>query len=209
METAPVWAGTPRGGLPLGRIANWLDPFSGEVEFGSEIAHIKVCRSYTTGNFAFWGAAVRNLGEAERSVAGRLNRKTKLAALGTPPWKRAVAVAALAFFCFPLSRFFHAVELTSIHCLDPDHPHAVASDSEHGHSHTLQSLSKSHDSGYFFQHCKDVYEGMGLPPVQALGVPLTAFYEQPEASLRPLASELHRLPEAYPPLPFHPPRHPA
>ena len=142
-------------------------------------------------------------------MAGRLDRKTKLAALGTSPWKRAVAVAALAFFCFPLSRFFLAVELKSIHCLDRDHPHAAASDSEHDHSQPLPSLSKSHDSGYFFQHCKDAYDGMGLTPVQPLRVSLTASYEQPEASLEPLASELQRLPEAYPPLPFHPPRHPA
>ena len=140
---------------------------------------------------------------------GRLDRKTKLAALGTSPWKRAVAVAALAFFCFPHSRFFLAVELKSIRCLDTDHPHTAASESEHGHSHTLQSFSKSHDSGYFFQHCKDAYDGMGLTPVQPLRVSLTASYEQPEASLSPLAWELHRPPEAYPPLPFHPPRHPA
>ena len=123
---------------------------------------------------------------------------------------RAVAWLTVAFFCLPLSRFYLAIELEPIACLDHGRSHTAALPSEHEHSHSSGVLPASpagHDSGFFFQHCKDQYETMILGSLPTLGVPVTFSFQQPESTPASVARKSSWLVDADLPLPFHPPRH--
>lgn len=119
---------------------------------------------------------------------------------------RVLYVAVLAFFCFPITRFYLSAQLTSEHCLELEHSHARSSAVHTHHSHS-ELLPPARGDGFFFQHCKDTYNGIALSPVQPLGVPVLVSFEPPQILLRAIERTPAQLPESLPPFFFHPPRH--
>ena len=127
------------------------------------------------------------------------------------PARPAVALGILAFFCFPISRFYLSAQLDPEQCWEIGHSHAASSQlhdhSEHDHHSHAESLPADQDGEYFFQHCKDTYEGIALSPAQPLAVPVTASIEPPRTSWQSPERSRCPTPTNLPFLPFHPPRH--
>ena len=122
--------------------------------------------------------------------------------------QRFLCLVALAFFCFPIGRFYLSTQLDPEACLELGHIHAypLADHQHHLHSHLLPSQSEK-DPGFFFQHCKDTYDGIALSPGQPLGVPLQVSLEPPQSLWRAQQRLRVQLPENLPSLTFHPPKH--
>ena len=125
---------------------------------------------------------------------------------GLPSAKHVIAWVTVLFFCLPLLRFYSVTELDPARCPERGHSHETALHSGEEHSHPGEVTSPDDDGGFYFRHCKDTYDGMGLTPVQALGAPATVSWQPPETSLATLSSEVLRPPQADIPPPFHPPR---
>ena len=119
-----------------------------------------------------------------------------------------VCLIALAFFCLPTGRFYLSTQLDPEACLELGHITAfpLADHQHHSHSHLLPSQSEK-DAGYFFQHCKDTYEGILLSPAQPFGIPVPVFLEPPQSFRTGQPWLRTQLPDNFPSLPFHPPRH--
>lgn len=130
-----------------------------------------------------------------------------MAAIQNSRSKQALILATVVFFCLPLGRFYLLLESDPIQCLEQEHSHVALASGGHHHGPTLTHSPAEKDSGFFFQHCKDTYDGMGLTPAQPLGVPVSFPYHfrGPSSTIRLL--ERYRLPEGYAPILFHPPRH--
>ena len=124
-----------------------------------------------------------------------------------PGAKRAIALVVVVLFCFQLSRFYLIIQLDPVECFDPNHTHHTTSTGAHDHHHDgEETLPHSHDDGFFFQHCKDTFDGAGLTPVQPLGVPVAVSDRQPETTWASSMPESRRPHENFLPLPFQPPR---
>ena len=124
----------------------------------------------------------------------------------SPSAKQVIVWATVVFFCLPMFRFYSVTELDPAFCRDHDHSHETALHSGEEHSHPGEVTSPDDDSGFYFRHCKDTYDGMGLTPVQTLGAPAAVSWQPPETFLATLSSEVLRPPQADIPPPFHPPR---
>ena len=122
--------------------------------------------------------------------------------------QRIVCLVALAFFCLPTGRFYLSAQLDPEACLDLEHFAAFPSTDHrhHSHSHLLPSESEK-DSGFFFQHGKDTYEGIVLSPAQPFGIPSPVFLEPPLSLWTGQSVLRAQAPYNLPALPFHPPRH--
>ena len=132
---------------------------------------------------------------------------------GSPRAKHVIAWVTAVFFCLPLLRFYSMIELDPAYCWEHVHSQdaVLHSGEEHSHSgevhsHSAEVASPDDDSGFYFRHCKDSYDRMGLTPVQTLGAPVTVSCRQPDTSLRSLPLEVLRPLQADIPTPFHPPR---
>ncbi len=124
------------------------------------------------------------------------------------PASRAIALAVSVLFCFQLSRFYLVIQLDRFVCFDLSHNHEPGVPAApHDHPDGEEAVPHSHDEGDHFQHCKDAFDGIGLTPVQPLGVPVAVSTQRPEtawvASLpvnpRPVETNLSP--------PFPPPRY--
>ena len=118
--------------------------------------------------------------------------------------QRTICLGTLVLFGFSISRFYVAV---AVECLEHPQTHEANASSDHSHAHLGQPRSQENDSGFYFQHCKDSYDGVGLSPVQPLGVPIPVFSVPPAATQTTLEPQGFRLPESFPLPFFHPPRH--
>ena len=122
---------------------------------------------------------------------------------------RVVAACVAVLFCFQFSRFYLVIPLDQFLCLEANHTHGVASQSGHDHHLSSESLPHSHgskDTGYYFQHCKDSFEGMALTPVQPLGMPPAASIQEPEITVAFQQPEGRQFFENLLPPPSQPPR---
>ena len=123
------------------------------------------------------------------------------------PRNRLIALAVVTLFTLQLSRFYFTIQLDQFICYDANHTHQTGSPNAHGHQHEgEEALPHSHDDGFFFQHCKDTFDGIGLTPVQPLGVPLAVSCQPPMAVGTIAAREKPQLLEHFLPPPFQPPR---
>ncbi|MBI4442236.1 MAG: hypothetical protein HY649_02540 [Acidobacteria bacterium] len=122
--------------------------------------------------------------------------------------QRLLCLVALAFFCFLTGRFYLSTQLDPEACLELGHIAAfpLSDHQHHSHSHLLPSQSEK-DPGFFFQHCKDTYEGILLSPAQPFGVPSPVFLEPPQSLWTDQPGLRAQLPDNLPSLPFHPPKH--
>ena len=119
---------------------------------------------------------------------------------------------AVVLFCLvQLSRFYLTIQLDPLLCWDwdPNHNHAAMTHVGHEHSHDHGLLPESQDHGFFFQHCKEAYNGIGLIPVQPLPAPVTVSFQPPAAAWGNVLAENPQPIENYLPPPFHPPRNPS
>ena len=121
--------------------------------------------------------------------------------------KRMLALTVMALFSLQLSRFFFIIQLDPVLCYDANHSHEADSPDGHEHHHEgEQALDHTQDDGFFFQHCKDTFDGIGLTPVQPLGVPVAVAYLPPTAVATDGASENPQPLDQFLPPPFQPPR---
>lgn len=123
-------------------------------------------------------------------------------------WRR-TALVALLFFVLQFTRFYLVVQLDETICAHrvAELNQAAASTTAHHHSHEAEQLvPHEHDNGFYFQHCKETFEGISLTPVQPLGAPMAVSLQRLEWSWQPLVKENFPAPERYLPSPFHPPR---
>ena len=122
--------------------------------------------------------------------------------------RKVITVTVAAFFFFHLSRFYLAAPLDVFECFEPNFRHqGVSALENHGHHHDEVGIaSPSDDAGYAFQHCKDTYDGIGLTPVQPLGLPVAVSQESLELALTVALREPSQPLENFLPPPFQPPR---
>ena len=131
-----------------------------------------------------------------------------------PNARRSLTLAMVVLFSFQLSRFYLIAHLDPLICSEPNHQHSssLAATHEHPtavHKHSHEdagSLPHSHDEGFFFQHCKDSYDGIGLTPAQPLGLPVTASPGLPETVWTMILPDILPRAERFLPPPFQPPR---
>ena len=123
-----------------------------------------------------------------------------------PNARRSLTLAMVVLFSFQLSRFYLIAHLDPLICSEPNHQHSSLAET-HGHSHEDAGvLPHSHDDGFFFQHCKDSYDGIGLTPAQPLGLPVTASPGLPETVWTMILPDILPRAERFLPPPFQPPR---
>jgi hypothetical protein len=117
-------------------------------------------------------------------------------------------IAALAAFCFCLQtgRFFIGASVNPSICpLDSYGSSSVGG--EHDPDEAALSLPRDHDSGFYFQHCKDTVDGLALTPVQPLPMPTVAAEQEPVAIRVRISCENQRAAGIELPPPFQPPRY--
>ena len=123
---------------------------------------------------------------------------------------RVIAACVVALFCFQFARFYLVIPLDQFLCLEANHTHTGAASHSHDHHHdSEEALPHSHndnDTGYYFQHCKDTFEGMALTPVQPLGMPAAVSVRQPEIVVAIHQPEERQFFESFLAPPFQPPR---
>ena len=123
------------------------------------------------------------------------------------PGNKAITIAVVAFFCFHLIRFYLVAPLDVFACFEPNFRQGISALENHGHHHDDVGFhSHSEDEGYTLQHCKDTYNGIGLTPVQPLGLPIAVSQEFLELALTAFLFEPSQPLENFLPPPFQPPR---
>ena len=75
----------------------------------------------------------------------------------------------------------------------------------HSH-HMTEAPSHKQEGCFYFQCCKETYDGIGLSPAQPFGLPVHLAHIQPETTPTILLSESLSLVENFLPPPFEPPR---
>lgn len=124
-----------------------------------------------------------------------------------PNARRSLTLAMVVLFSFQLSRFYLIVYLDPSICWEPNHQHSSSLAETRDHSHEdAGALPHSHDDGFFFQHCKDSYDGIGLTPAQPLGLPVTVSQGLPETVWATILPDIIPRAERFLPPPFQPPR---
>ena len=121
-----------------------------------------------------------------------------------PHARRSVALAVIVFFCFQSSRFYLSAQMTPVPC-PHHHPAPVMGAGIHSH-HMAAAPSPTQEGSFYFQCCKETYNGIGLTPAQPLGLPVHLARIQPEATRAVLLPERSFLVENFLPPPFQPPR---
>ena len=120
------------------------------------------------------------------------NRTRRLTVASSRRWlrqlgdRRVVALLALSFFSLQTSRFYLPVPLSPHECpvSPPGVSEAIADTPIHTHDHShshdyslpLDPTSSNPGGGYYFQHCKDHLNGIGLTPIQPLGTPIAGLF---------------------------------
>ena len=124
-----------------------------------------------------------------------------------PHARRSLTLAMVVLFSFQLSRFYLIAHLDPSICSEPNHQHSSSLAETRAHSHEdAGALPHSHDDGFFFQHCKDSYDGIGLTPAQPLGLPVTVSPGLPETVWAMILPDILPRAERFLPPPFQPPR---
>ena len=119
---------------------------------------------------------------------------------------RLLAFAVVVFFVFQLSRFYLIITLDPSVCFERNHQHASSSDVHSHHQEHAGEILPTQDGGFFFQHCKDTYDGMNLTPAQPFGLPSVAAYEEPATTwVAPMQEPISPV-ETFLSPPFQPPR---
>jgi hypothetical protein len=121
---------------------------------------------------------------------------------------RALSAAVVLLLTFQMSRFFLVISLENFVCYPLNHSEDISLAGHHHHDHDgeAEALPHGDDGGNYFQHCKDTFDGIGLTPVQPLGLSVPVSDQPPELI------GAHLLPESRGPLetdlppPFQPPR---
>ena len=123
--------------------------------------------------------------------------------------RKVTAVTVAAFFFFQLIRFYLVAPLDVFECFEPNFRHqGVSALENHGHHHDEVGIAPpSDDTGYTLQHCKDTYNGIGLTPVQPLGLPVAVSRESLGPAMTAALCELCQPLNHFLPPPFQPPRH--
>lgn len=123
--------------------------------------------------------------------------------------RKAITVTVAAFFFFQFIRFYLVAPLDVFACFEPNFRHqGISAVSDHVHDHADVGFhSHSKDEGYALQHCKDTYNGIGLTPVQPLGLPVAVPQEFLGLALTAALPEPSQPLENFLPPPFQPPRH--
>ena len=116
-------------------------------------------------------------------------------------------LAVLVFFSIPIGRFYLRAPLNPVECLEAGHSHSASSPHDHESDMHFHSPADGSKSGFFFQHCKDTYDGLALSPAQPLGVPVTISLARPVTFEVVAIAEQWRRPDSFAFPPFHPPRH--
>lgn len=119
---------------------------------------------------------------------------------------RLLALAVVVLFVFQLSRFYVTISLDPSVCFELNHQHALPSDAHHHHQEHAGEILPAQDGGFFFQHCKDTYDGMNLTPAQPFGLPSVAAYEEPATTEVATMQEPISPVETFLSPPFQPPR---
>ena len=121
--------------------------------------------------------------------------------------KRIVATVVAVLFCFQMARFYITISLELVQCYEPLHTHSAGVPHSHDdHHHGEDAAPHSHDAGFFFQHCKDTYEGAALVPMQPFGVPVEVVHLLPATPQVTVSQPEPILLEQAVPPPFQPPR---
>lgn len=133
----------------------------------------------------------------------RLWRKARRQSLA----RKAITVILAVFFCFQFLRFYLVAPLNAFECFEPNFRHGISALEGHGHHHDeVGAPSHSDDEGYAIQHCKDTYNGIGMTPVQPLGLPIAVSQAFSGLALTTAWSEPNQPLENFLPPPFQPPR---
>lgn len=127
---------------------------------------------------------------------------------------RGTASLALCLFCFQFVRFYVVIPLDAYTCYSPDHIYGATASAAHGHDHALaydgdqhdEAMPQSDDRHFYFQHCKDTLNGLGLTPVQPFGLPVLIWHQKLPASLVHVARTSRRVIEHSLSPPFQPPK---
>ncbi|MBI3895074.1 MAG: hypothetical protein HY313_04005 [Acidobacteria bacterium] len=123
--------------------------------------------------------------------------------------RKATAIVMVAFFSFQFIRFYLVAPLDAFECFEPNFRHGISASENHGHHHDELGIvpHSNDDESYTLQHCKDTYNGIGLTPVQPLGLPIAVSPEFRGLALTLAVYEPSQPLENILLPPFQPPRH--
>jgi hypothetical protein len=119
----------------------------------------------------------------------------------------------VALFCFQLSRVYLVNKIDVFYNCPNTQVWTSSSSSDNSaeaadsSADTLAAvISSEQDDRNYVRSCKDTLDGLGLSPVQPLGIPVAIFPQKPVANWVNPAATVDAAPERYLPPLFQPPR---